>query len=215
MKHLLVFCATVLLVSFMPRIPNAHASRVEDYYYKLAVTWPFTSYSPRLQERLTALRLPYTPTDVERVGIPLSGELGIYWPITVTERYLLVGINCTFVYDQYRWTRFIDTLGRHCQEESVFFGLFSGTLQYYPLSIVSSGPFVRFDMGLAMGNIHQSAEKMEYPGETWTGLGVLGGVGYVIPALTGTHLTVEAWYAVRNVQKYYTSTLHMGVGVMW
>lgn len=200
-------------------VPTAQAGRVEDYYYKLAGTWPFTTYSSQLEQKLQELRKKVqhsvSPTDIQRTGIPISGEVGIYWPITVSERYLLVGINCTLFRDLYRWQEQISDTESEEQEEAVFFGSFSGSLQYYPISLIGSGPFVRFDAGLSMGNIYERSGKIERPGETWTGLGLLGGIGYAIPVFTGTHLTVEAWYAVRDVEKYAASTWHFGIGAMW
>lgn len=212
MRHL-VF----LLCFFVVYVAPAVAGRPEPYYFKVAYTWPVTSYSPEFDRYVQNLRpdgIASTILTGDQAKVPLSGEVGVYWPITASERYLLVGINCTGFRDVYtqEWD---STTNKWKREAATFFALFSATMQYYPVSRIGSGPFVRLDAGMAMGNMYGRVDNVEYPGKTYLGFGILGGIGYAIPVFTGTHLTAEAWYALRDVEKYSASTLHVGLGVMW
>lgn len=188
------------------------AERLEPYYVKVAYTWPITTYSQKFEQYVQGVTIRggyHSPIAIgEKSRIPLSGEVGIYWPATALERHVLIGVNCTGFRETY-------TYDKWKQESAVFFGLFSGTAQYYLTGSIGSGLFMRLDVGFAMENIYERVDKLEYFGETYLGFGILGGVGYAIPVLTGTHLTVETWYAMRDVGKYSASTWHIGVGVMW
>ena len=88
---------------------------------------------------------------------------------------------------------------------------YAASTQYYTRQ-VGQGLFGRLDIGIAAANISYDIEGDTEDETSDSGIGMLVGVGYAYPILSGTRITLNFNYAMRNIEEEAYSTVGFSVG---
>lgn len=88
---------------------------------------------------------------------------------------------------------------------------YSASTQYYTRQI-GQGLFGRLDIGLAAANISYDIDGDTEEETSDSGIGMLVGIGYAYPILSGTRITFNFNYAMRTIEEEAYSTVGFSVG---
>ena len=83
--------------------------------------------------------------------------------------------------------------------------------QYYTRQ-VGQGMFGRLDIGIAAANISFDIEGDTEDETSDSGIGMLVGIGYAYPILSGTRIAFNLNYAMRTIEEEAYSTVGFSVG---
>ena len=88
---------------------------------------------------------------------------------------------------------------------------YAASTQYYTRQ-VGQGLFGRLDIGIAAANISYDIEGDTEDETSDSGIGMLVGVGYAYPILSGTRIALNLNYAMRTIEEEAYSTVSFSVG---
>jgi hypothetical protein len=88
---------------------------------------------------------------------------------------------------------------------------YAASAQYYARQ-VGQGLFGRLDIGLAAANVSYDIEGDTEDETSDSGIGMLVGIGYAYPILSGTRIAFNLNYAMRTIEEEAYSTVGFSVG---
>lgn len=88
---------------------------------------------------------------------------------------------------------------------------YAASAQYYPRQI-GQGAFGRLDVGLAAANVSYDIEGDSEDETSDSGIGMLVGVGYAYPIMSGSRIVLNLNYAMRTIEEESYSTVGFSIG---
>ena len=189
---LVLICALMVL----PTDGEGAQNKLEKWYTYWGFGGASTTYPSEIGDSLDLLEaLP----GVERSELSMD-LLGFYLPMS---KRMLAGVVVNASAD------LLEMDDEDWMQVSLY--TYAASTQYYAREI-GQGLFGRLDFGLAAANI-----SYEIGGETDdetsdSGIGLLFGVGYAYPIMSGSRITLNLNYAMRTIEEEAYSTVGFSIG---
>jgi hypothetical protein len=197
MKYIFLLAAffSLPIATYAQQSISNDSITIRSHYSYWGVGYASTDYSDAFE-----LALDMTQGDRSKI-VGTADVLGFYWPIHNNRS--LLGVIAHGVIENNSG----DGGYANIAQASI---VLSGV--YFINETIGAGPFIRLDGGPTAIATFSSNTEVISPS---IGIGVLAGIGYMIPLTTETSLAVGANYSARAFSSHYASTLGFTIGTLF